>query len=64
MRTKLIILKQNTFPPLKLWTSLPLLSSLAIFFFLSESPRWLLRTGRIDKYKKEVNRAAKWNRVT
>ena len=43
--------------------SAPLFSLLLIFLVLPESPRWLISTGRYEKAKETIEKAAKMNKV-
>ena len=46
---------------LKIALACPLFISMIMFFFLPESPRWLLYNGRLDEAKKILERAIKVN---
>ncbi|XP_063863781.1 kinesin-like protein KIFC1 isoform X3 [Scylla paramamosain] len=49
---------------LQLAVSLPLLVILPVFYFMDESPRWLIVRGRHDQAVQVLRKAARWNRVT
>ena len=43
--------------------SAPLFLTLAPLFFLPESPRWLLKRGKEERFVSTMRRAAKMNKV-
>ncbi len=60
---KITALFTNNASNSKMWTSLPLLVCLPIFLVLPESPRWLLKNGKVDSFLKVIKQGAKWNKV-
>jgi len=52
----------NSWFQLALITSLPFTLLLGYWWFVPESPRWLLSTGRIDEAEVVVQKIAKWNK--
>ncbi|XP_023034599.2 solute carrier family 22 member 13 [Drosophila willistoni] len=51
----------NNWRILSLVTSTPIIFGLVLYFFLPESPRWLLSVGRIDEGMRNIQRAADVN---
>jgi len=52
----------NSWFELALVTSLPFTLLVTYWWFVPESPRWLLSTGRIDEAEVVVQKIAKWNK--
>ncbi len=46
-----------------MWTSLPLLVALVMFLVIPESPRWLLKKGKLDEFRKVIRKAERQNKV-
>ncbi len=46
---------------LKMALACPLFLSIIVFFFMPESPRWLLLNGRLDEAKQVLEKAIKVN---
>merc|ERR1719481_1017361 len=52
----------NSWFQLAIVTSVPFTLLFSYWFFVPESPRWLLSTGRIDEAEVVVQKIAKWNK--
>ena len=52
----------NSWFDLALVTSVPFVALFSYWFFIPESPRWLLSYGRIDEAEEVIQNMAKWNR--
>ena len=54
----------NDWFSLALVTSVPFVSLWSYWFFVPESPRWLLSYGRIDEAEAVIQNIARWNKKT